>query len=144
MTPAGRPALHSRSCRFVGHDHDQADVFTVIGNVNLTKIDEQRGQLVIKWLVKDPSGRNVGDLEQPCPEVVVLALCVRRVVPETVRVERLAVDGRTNAEIGAQLFLSPRTVEWHLRKVFGKLGIASRAELIRIELDAQPEAQHLV
>jgi hypothetical protein len=43
------------------------DVFTVVGNVNLTAIDEQRGQLVIKWLVKDPAGRNVGDLEQSNP-----------------------------------------------------------------------------
>jgi DNA-binding CsgD family transcriptional regulator len=49
--------------------------------------------------------------------------------PQEAQVVRLAAGGQTNPEIGAQLFLSPRTVEWHLRKVFGKLGISSRKEL---------------
>jgi DNA-binding NarL/FixJ family response regulator len=40
-----------------------------------------------------------------------------------------AREGRTNAEIGAELFLSPRTVEWHMSNVFSKLGITARGQL---------------
>ena len=49
--------------------------------------------------------------------------------PQEEHIARLARDGRTNPQIGAELYLSPRTVEWHLNKVFTKLGIRSRREL---------------
>jgi DNA-binding CsgD family transcriptional regulator len=55
--------------------------------------------------------------------------------PQEAQIARLARDGLTNAQIGAELFLSPRTVEWHLHRAFGKLQIDSR-EALNDVLDA--------
>jgi DNA-binding CsgD family transcriptional regulator len=56
---------------------------------------------------------------------------------QELQIAEMARDGLSNPEIGVRLFLSPRTVEWHLRKVFIKLGIRSRGDL----RDALPGAK---
>ncbi|MEZ5156394.1 MAG: AAA family ATPase [Solirubrobacterales bacterium] len=55
--------------------------------------------------------------------------------PQEVQVARLVAEGNTNREAAAKLFLSPRTIDFHLRNVFRKLGIKSRTELARLDLD---------
>ena len=53
-------------------------------------------------------------------------------------IARLARDGHTTSEIAGQLFLSPRTVEWHLGRIFAKLGIASRRDLRNVAFEIAP------
>jgi DNA-binding CsgD family transcriptional regulator len=63
-----------------------------------------------------------------------------QLTPHELRIAILAAEGKTNREIAVQLFLSPKTIEWHLGHVYRKLGIRSRSKLARAleELDAWP------
>jgi DNA-binding CsgD family transcriptional regulator len=63
-----------------------------------------------------------------------------RLTPQEMQVALVVAAGATNAEAGAQLFLSPKTIEYHLSNAYRKLGIRSRAELVRAVLSAPTQA----
>jgi DNA-binding NarL/FixJ family response regulator len=56
--------------------------------------------------------------------------------PQELRIAKLVAGGASNRDVASQLFLSQKTVEYHLRKVFMKLGVSSRVELARLPLQA--------
>lgn len=84
------------------------------------------------------AGRAAAELRAAGEHVPTRAADTREALtPQESQIARLARDGLSNPEIGTRLFLSPRTVEWHLRKVFAKLDIASRQQLAHA-LPAEP------
>ena len=99
---------------------------------------DAREQLHVAYELFDRTGAS-GFAERARRELLATGETVRKRTVETrddltaqeTQIVRLAAEGHTNPEIGIHLFISPRTVEWHLRNVYRKLGISSRKGLRR-------------
>lgn len=76
------------------------------------------------------TGESRTETQLPGPDLLA------ELTPQELQVVRLAAAGLSNRDIGARLFLSPRTVGYHLYKAFPKLGVTSRAQLVRLDLPA--------
>jgi DNA-binding CsgD family transcriptional regulator len=94
---------------------------------------EARGQLRTAHDMFSRIGA-VGFAARAGRELRAAAAANQELTAQEAQIARLARDGLSNPEIGARLFLSPRTVQYHLGNVFAKLGISSRSQLDRVVL----------
>jgi DNA-binding CsgD family transcriptional regulator len=76
--------------------------------------------------------RATGEIARPRSAPAARAAGSSALTAQEAQVARLARDGLSNPEIGARLFISPRTAQYHLSHVFTKLGISSRSQLDRV------------
>ena len=106
-----RRERHRREAR--RHLRGAADLFRQVGAPPW----EERAEAELRATGETASRRDPSTLDQ--------------LTPQELQISGLVAEGMTNREIAAQLFLSPRTIDYHLRKVFSKLRVASRTELVR-------------
>ena len=162
----------ARSRALVNHDQGAEDSYReAVDRLGLTRIrpDLARAHLVYgEWLRRQnrrSDGRDqlrraydmfsemgmLGFAERALHELRATGETVRKrqdetrndLTPQEEHIARLALEGLTNPEIGGQLYISARTVEWHLRKVFMKLNITSRRELRNaLPAQARPRRQN--
>jgi DNA-binding CsgD family transcriptional regulator len=126
---------HLRRCRAVP-DHARAKLLYGEWLRRRGKRKKAREQLGLAYEMFDSMGAGAF-ADRAAAELGATGARVRTRTPESVdiltpheaRIARLAIEGASNPEIAAQLFISPRTVEYHLHKIFRKLGIGSRTQL---------------
>jgi DNA-binding CsgD family transcriptional regulator len=105
-----------------GHLRRAADLFRQVG----TPPWEKRAEAELRATGETARRRDPSTLDQ--------------LTPQELQIAGFVADGMTNRQIAEQLFLSPRTIDYHLRKIFSKLGIASRTELVRMGAPEQESA----
>jgi DNA-binding CsgD family transcriptional regulator/tetratricopeptide (TPR) repeat protein len=102
-----------------GHLRRSADIFRQVGAPPW----EERAEAELRATGETARRRDPSTLDQ--------------LTPQELQIAGLVAEGMTNREVAAQLYLSPRTIDYHLRKVFSKLGLSSRTELVRMGVPHQ-------